>query len=301
MAYPSLAANLLISAPSDIPADDLAVIRKAVSQWNVNYGRIVGVTVIPVSWTENAVSEFGDRPQAIINRQLVDFADFAVALFADRLGTPTGNSVSGTWEEVEELMKAGKPVSVLRSNCLRSHPTGTDAAAEKLRLEKHLSEVVFSRGLMLAYADHAQLSTHVLNMLTHFAGQLKQRMADDDENGTTEDRSDHDEAKGVWPRIEVTEHPETDSKGRFKTKRRWKLILANTTGGPVRNVRYQLDAGQGKRFSFRDEAEIVKLLAPSSEIGFPLSFSMGSASQANCIVTWEDADGEYQTEATVRR
>lgn len=107
MAYPTLALHLLISAPGDVPVQDMATIRKTISQWNLNLGRVVGLTVLPVSWTEHAIAEFGDRPQAILNNQIVEEADFAVALFYDRLGTPTGEADSGTAEEINVLVEAG--------------------------------------------------------------------------------------------------------------------------------------------------------------------------------------------------
>lgn len=96
MAYPTLALHVLISAPGDVPTGDMAVIRRTISQWNLNFGRVVGLTALPVSWTEHAVAEFGERPQAVLNSQIVEEADMAIALFYDRLGTPTGVAESGT-------------------------------------------------------------------------------------------------------------------------------------------------------------------------------------------------------------
>lgn len=116
MAYPSLVLHLLISAPGDIPSTDLTTLRKTVSQWNLNFGRLVGITVLPVSWTEHAVAEFGERPQAILNHQIVEESDLAVALFYDRLGTPTGEAESGTAEEIKVLVDAGKSVAVLTNS-----------------------------------------------------------------------------------------------------------------------------------------------------------------------------------------
>src|SRR5690625_1867643 len=106
MAYPTLALHLLISAPSDIPLEDMTVIRKSISQCNLNLGRHGGLTVLPVSSTEHAASEFGERPQEILNHQSVEEADLAVALVQDRLGTPTGKAESGTAEEIKVLVEA---------------------------------------------------------------------------------------------------------------------------------------------------------------------------------------------------
>lgn len=52
MAYPTLALHLLVSAPGDVQPADLVVIRRTIGQWNLNFGRVVGLTALPVSWTE---------------------------------------------------------------------------------------------------------------------------------------------------------------------------------------------------------------------------------------------------------
>jgi len=52
----------------------------------------------------------GSRPQAVINRQIVDDCDMAVAVFWTRLGTPTGEAESGTAEEISRMGNDGKPV-----------------------------------------------------------------------------------------------------------------------------------------------------------------------------------------------
>lgn len=108
MAYKTLVLHLLISAPADVPDEDLAVIRKTISQWNLTFGRAVGLTVLPVSWSEHAATEFGERPQEIINGQIVEESDLAIALFYDRLGTPTSEAASGTAEEIKVLVEAGE-------------------------------------------------------------------------------------------------------------------------------------------------------------------------------------------------
>jgi hypothetical protein len=54
----------------------------------------------------------GDRPQEIINRQVLANADLLVAIFWTRIGTPTGESASGTIEEIEKHMELGKPTMI---------------------------------------------------------------------------------------------------------------------------------------------------------------------------------------------
>jgi len=58
----------------------------------------------------------GDRPQAIINNQLLEQTDLLVAVFWTRLGSPTGKAASGTVEEIEKHIAAGKPAMLYFSS-----------------------------------------------------------------------------------------------------------------------------------------------------------------------------------------
>lgn len=293
---------MLISAPSDVTQDVLETVRRAVSHWNVQYGKAFGAVVVPVAWNEHATAAFGDRPQGLINEQLTDQADVGLAIFRDRLGTPTGEAVSGTWEEVERMVAAGKPVGVLRDRMPRSTPPSSDWVAELLRLEKHLETAAFPRALVLSYQDEAQLLAHVQGFVNRAVAQLQQAV--DDDLGATSDGSisvEEDPSRGVWPRIERTESVESDSKGRLRTRRNYYLVLSNQTGGPVRNVRYEFVFDGGTHFDMMSgrERDPIQVMPPSSESRFALALSMASARQAECRVYWEDNSGDHITEATV--
>ena len=58
----------------------------------------------------------GDRAQAIINRTVLADCDLLVAIFWTRLGSPTGTAASGTVEEIEEHLAAGKPAMLYFSS-----------------------------------------------------------------------------------------------------------------------------------------------------------------------------------------
>src|SRR6266852_2885349 len=51
----------------------------------------------------------GLRPQEAINRQLVSRCDILVGMFWTKLGTSTGVAESGTVEEIDQFVAAGKP------------------------------------------------------------------------------------------------------------------------------------------------------------------------------------------------
>ncbi len=112
---------------------------RTINRWNVLLGEQFEHVVIPVSWTQHAASEFGAPPQTILNRQLVDVADLGLAIFWNRLGTPTDDAESGTADEIKRLHEAGKPVSVLR--CNRPVPPSGDHA-ERARLDEYPEDSV---------------------------------------------------------------------------------------------------------------------------------------------------------------
>ena len=296
MAYSTLALHLLISAPGDVPLEDMAVIRKTISQWNLNLGRHVGLTVLPVSWTEHAVSEFGERPQAILNHQIVDEADLAVALFHDRLGTPTGEAESGTAEEIKVLVEAGKSVAVLVNSA--SRPPLSGAALEKRqRLTSYLNELRRS-AVVLEYGNDGALIGHLNNFLSRATAQFQQSV----ESSKDAQPEGPDPSEGVWPRAEVRESVRTDSKGRVKTQRHWSLVLHNTSRGPASDVDFEfLDLPENALFRVHREEGPLGTLPPGQEARFPLLLAMGSPDAVDCVVTWTDVAGHArETRATVR-
>lgn len=296
MAYPTLALHLLISAPGDVPVQDMATIRKTISQWNLNLGRVVGLTVLPVSWTEHAVAEFGDRPQSILNDQIVEEADFAVALFCDRLGTPTGEADSGTAEEIKVLVEAGKSVAVLVNASARP-PLGGSALEERKRLTEYLTDLR-KTALVFEYANEGDLISHLNNFLSRATAQFQQSV----EASKDEEPAGPDPSEGVWPRAEVRESVKTDHKGRLKTQRHWSLVLHNTSRGPASDVDFQfLDLPEKAMFRVHREEGPLGTIPPGQEARFPLLLAMGSPDAVDCVVTWTDATGSArETRATVR-
>ena len=60
-------------------------------------------------WSTDSFPESGDKPQELLNKQIVRECDAAVAIFWTRFGTATDNYGSGT-EEIEEMLSADKQV-----------------------------------------------------------------------------------------------------------------------------------------------------------------------------------------------
>lgn len=292
MAYKALVLNLLISAPGDIPLESLTTIRKAISQWNCNYGQQFSLNVLPISWTEHAVAEFGDRPQALLNKQIVDDADLAIALFRDRLGTPTGEAESGTAEEIKVLAEAGKQIAILVDSSPRNPLTGP-ALKERQRLEDYLSKL-YDQALILKYADNSGLIGHINNFLSRSASQFQQNA--EQAKKETPHENDFDPSEGVWPSAEVHELIGTDSKGRITTKQKWELVLNNTSHGPAKNVDFVFEGlSPNAFFEVVRKKGPIGTIPPEREVRFPLMITWGSPSMVECIVTWTDAKGNQRT------
>lgn len=109
MSYEATVYKVLIASPGDV-AEERSVVSAAIYTWNTQHSEPTGAVLLPVGWETHAVPEVGDRPQAIINRQLVESADILIGVFWTRLGTHTGVAESGTAEEIEQFRAKGKPV-----------------------------------------------------------------------------------------------------------------------------------------------------------------------------------------------
>jgi hypothetical protein len=71
--------RVLIASPGDT-VNERQVLRGALEDWNgINADQ--GVMVLPLMSERDATPEMGDRPQGVINRQLVDLADLLIGVF----------------------------------------------------------------------------------------------------------------------------------------------------------------------------------------------------------------------------
>lgn len=109
MSFQSQVYQVLICSPSDVQ-EERALIERATHAFNALHAFDMKTVLLPVRWETHTAPEMGDRPQAIINKQIVEASDILVAVFWTRIGTPTGVAESGSVEEIKEFMAKGKPV-----------------------------------------------------------------------------------------------------------------------------------------------------------------------------------------------
>lgn len=119
--------KVLIASPSDV-AEEREAVASAIDEWNANHHEQTGMMLHAVRWQTHSYPVAGDRPQALLNKQIVDTAHFLIGIFGSRLGTPTGKTQSGTIEEIEEFRKTGRHVALYFSTA----PFPRDADLEQL-------------------------------------------------------------------------------------------------------------------------------------------------------------------------
>ncbi len=91
------AIEILLAGPSDVKRE-LQVARDVIEAWNAAHSHTENTLLQAVYWDTHAFPEIGDRPQGVINRQLVDRCDLLIAVFWKSIGSPTGVAPSGTIE-----------------------------------------------------------------------------------------------------------------------------------------------------------------------------------------------------------
>lgn len=115
MAFKASTLRVLIASPSDMP-EERRIATDAINEWNTVNSATEHVVLLPIKWETNAVPTAGKRPQAAINEQLVAHCDMLVGMFWTKLGAPTGVAESGTVEEVNQIVAAGKPAMLFFSS-----------------------------------------------------------------------------------------------------------------------------------------------------------------------------------------
>lgn len=107
--------EVLIASPSDTMQQRDAI-ERAIHDWNGVHAIEFGVVLLPRRWERDTYPTMGASPQQIVNRQIVDRSAVLVGVFWTRLGTRTDDADSGTAEEVERFIAAGKPAHLYFSN-----------------------------------------------------------------------------------------------------------------------------------------------------------------------------------------
>lgn len=176
MPYKAKVFKVMIASPSDV-ATERTVIRDVIHAWNAVHSEKEDIVLMPIGWESHSSPSMSDRPQAIINKQVLTDTDLLIAVFWTRLGSPTGKAPSGTVEEIEEHLKAGKPAMIYFSSA-PVVPESIDQKQYKALLK--FMEELRRRGLIETYNSVTEFREKFTRQLAqtairHFAPKKKER------------------------------------------------------------------------------------------------------------------------------
>ena len=122
--------KLALCGPGDVNKET-HIAQEVVTEWNLQHGEACGFWIKHARWSMDTHPDLSDRPQGVINNQVIDDSDIIVAIFWSRFGTPTGQASSGTEEEIRRGIRLRKKVMVYFSD-LEPLPS----TADKQQLER---------------------------------------------------------------------------------------------------------------------------------------------------------------------
>lgn len=182
MPSPATVYRLLVASPGDVKAERKAVV-EAVNEWNRWHGAERRAVFLPSLWETDVAPAMGERPQEIVNRQIVEDADLLVGIFWTRLGTPAGGNESGTVEEIRKVWerRGGENVLLYFSSKALS-PEKLDSA-EYARL-KAFKQECRGKGIVQDFRSPAQIKgmidRHLSSRAQELVGRAEDVWVDDD-------------------------------------------------------------------------------------------------------------------------
>jgi hypothetical protein len=177
MSFEAQVIKILIASPSDV-VNERKAIPEVLHAWNAANAEDRRGVALPVMWETHAAPMMGDRPQAIINKQFVETCDVLIGAFWTRIGTHTGVAESGTVEEIEEFIRAGKPVMLYFSTA--------PVAPDSIDPTQYQQLVEFKRrcmtgGYVESYESIAELKEKLLRQLAVVLSELCEKEMSDEE------------------------------------------------------------------------------------------------------------------------
>lgn len=107
--------DIVLSCPTDVEIEK-AVIESVINDFNRTIGINLDINLNLKHWATDSYAQSGGTAQELLNRQFIYESDMIICIFWGRMGTPTEKYESGTAEELQEAINAGKQVFLYFSN-----------------------------------------------------------------------------------------------------------------------------------------------------------------------------------------
>lgn len=156
--------RITLCAPGDV-SKELAIVSREIEEWNLLHWDATNCGIKCRYWRFDSVPDLSDRPQGVINHQLIDDTDAIIAVFWSKFGTPTGVANSGTEEEILRAMALGKRVFLYFSDL---EPLPPDADETQLSKLGQFRTRMLDTGLACVFRSRADLRKLVRAHLTRF-------------------------------------------------------------------------------------------------------------------------------------
>ena len=144
MSYTANVYQVIIASPGDVPRER-QLAREIIIEWNSVNSKFKKICLLPVGWEHDSTPEMGNRGQEFINKQILEESDLLIGIFWTKIGSPTGDSISGSVEEIEKHVESGKPAMLYFSNA----PVMPDSIdQEQYAKLKEFKEECFKKGLV---------------------------------------------------------------------------------------------------------------------------------------------------------
>lgn len=168
--------QLLISCPGDVK-DEVQIIKDAVSKFNSTFTDTLDIMIQTRHWSKDSYPATGGKAQEILNKQIVDKCDAAVAIFWTRFGTPTDEYYSGSEEEIERMIASEKNVFLYFSNV----PVPPDSIDSEQHQKVKDYKAKFEKGLYREYSSLDEFKELFYDHISRYFSELS-----DDEEITDE-------------------------------------------------------------------------------------------------------------------
>lgn len=149
--YPATVYNIMIGAPSDIQ-EEIQIVQNIIYEWNHIHSFTQKIIFLPLHWSTDSHPDIGAAPQNIINSQITNKSDLLICIFGTRIGTPTSHYNSGTIEEINKHIEAGKPVMIYFKTVINT----TQIDFEQLRKLNDFKKQIQGKALYGEYATVEQ-------------------------------------------------------------------------------------------------------------------------------------------------
>jgi hypothetical protein len=159
--------QIALCGPSDVE-EEIGIAKRVICALSDGELDGRGILLQPLHWRENASPDLAQRPQAVLNRQIVDKADIVVAVFWNRFGSSTGVYDSGTEEEIKRAHTLTKRVMVYFSKRFKTGPMDT---VQLSNLDTFKCKLRFL-GLVEEFESHDEFREKFTRQLLQSVGEL---------------------------------------------------------------------------------------------------------------------------------